>query len=404
MSSKKAAKARRREEAAIAAAEAPQPISARIAVPSDEMLASLLAAAQAHVDTLDMEAAIAVYLQILASSPQCLAAVDGLADAYMQVGDREQAMRALKRSIELQPDGGSDRFMNLGQLSEGADALAWLERGVAMLRKQREACSPSSSDSEPSDAWLRATHELATALCSIAEVFLTDACDEPEAEERCDAAASEAVELVRPLTHQALLEPYVTLASVRLSQQRPVESRPLLLAALDIIANSDEDALPPFDVRLSCAKLLMEVGEALGDGDGDGTCRGAAGSSGSSGGSGRSSGGGGGGGAQDGAQDGSDDANEGEGGEGAISLAGEALELMLSLRLERDEALEVWYLTCVAALQAGEPAQALAEANAACAFAQSDACPPDEREWIPQLLELCEEARAACEAEPCEED
>ena len=59
-----------------------------------------------------------------------------------------------------------------------------------------------------------------------------------------------------------------------------------LLAALDIIANSDEDALPPFDVRLSCAKLLMEVGEALGDGDGDGTCRGAAGSSGRSGGGG----------------------------------------------------------------------------------------------------------------------
>ncbi len=367
-SKKKAAKARRREEAATALAEEPQPVTVRpttAAVPSDEMIASLLNTAQAHVDTLDMEAAISVYRQILASMPHCLAAVDGLADACMQAGDREQAVSALRRSIELQPDGAADRFMNLGQLSEGADALTWLERGVAILRTQRDAASreagSSAGDSEPSDAWLRATHELATALCSVAEVFLTDACDEPDAEARCEAAASEAVELVRPLARQTLLEPYVTLASLRLSQQRPEESRPLLLTALEIIAESDEDALPPFDARLSCAKLLMEVGDALDD-------------------------------------------EVGGGGSGVGSLAAEALELMLALRLERDEALEVWYLTCVAALQAGEPAQALAEASAACEFAQSDACPPDEREWLPQLLEVCEDARAACEAEPCEED
>ena len=375
-SNKKAAKARRREEA-MDVAEAPLKSALTSlsgpAAPSESMIATLLGAAQAHADTLDMDAAISVYQQVLKTSPLCVTALDGLGDACLQAGDTEQAISALTRSIELHPDGGHERYMNLGQLCEGASALSWLERGVALVRAQREAASDAAgptSTAGPSEPQLEATRALATALCSIAEVFLTDACDEPEAEERCNAAATEAVELARSLPTQTLLEPFVTLASVRISQERPDEAKPLLLAALDIVANAEEDALPPFDARLSCAKLLMEVGEACGDGIDD------------------------------------EDGGGGSSGEGSTSLAAEALELMQSLRLERDEALEVWYLTCIAALQAGESSLALAEASAACEFAQSEVCPPEEREWLPQLLEVREDASAACEceAEPCDED
>ena len=77
-----------------------------------------------------------------------------------------------------------------------------------------------------------------------------------------------------------------------------------------------------------------------------------------------------------------------------VELYAEALDVLQGMRLEHDDALEVWYLVCCAALQAGEAPLALAEAEAACEFAQSDACPPDEREWLAQLLEVCEEARA----------
>ena len=55
----------------------------------------------------------------------------------------------------------------------------------------------------------------------------------------------------------------------------------------------------------------------------------------------------------------------------------------------------MWYLTACAALQADEPALALAEANAALAFVASPACPPDERGWKAPLREVRAEARAA---------
>ena len=68
------------------------------------------------------------------------------------------------------------------------------------------------------------------------------------------------------------------------------------------------------------------------------------------------------------------------------------------MRAEHDDHLETWYLVGCAALQAGEAAVALEEATAACAFAHSDACPPDEAEWLEQLEGLCEEAREAVAA------
>ena len=59
-----------------------------------------------------------------------------------------------------------------------------------------------------------------------------------------------------------------------------------------------------------------------------------------------------------------------------------------ALRMEEDESLELWYLLCCAALQAGELELAAAEAAAALEFAESDACPEDEKEWMEQLREL----------------
>ena len=310
--------------------------------PSGDALASLLGAAQAHVDSLDLESAISTYNKVLKTNPDCVPALDGLGDAYLQAGMRDEAIATLKKSIATSPEGGVERFMNLGQLCDGREALSWLDRGIAALRvaesqaASKAASAASSSTGELDAELLQAKHALASGLCSVAEVFLTDACDEDEAEARCEACATEAVTLVQSLAEQTLAEPYVTLASVRMSQERPEEASALLNSALAVFGAASDANPPPFDVRLSCAKLLMEVERAR-----------------------------------------------------------ESIDLLQSLRVENEEALEVWYLLCCAALQAGDFQLALANASAACQFGESEMCPPDEREWLPQLMEIREEASAA---------
>lgn len=70
-------------------------------------------------------------------------------------------------------------------------------------------------------------------------------------------------------------------------------------------------------------------------------------------------------------------------------------DAVTALRVENDEDLEVWYLTCCAAMQSEELALAHEQVDQACDFAQSEACPPEEAEWLPQLLEIQEEIHAA---------
>ena len=78
----------------------------------------------------------------------------------------------------------------------------------------------------------------------------------------------------------------------------------------------------------------------------------------------------------------------------------DALELLQALRMEQDDSLELWYLLCCAALQADEVELAAAEAAAALEFAESDACPEDEKEWMEQLQELQADIAESAAAAP----
>ena len=59
------------------------------------------------------------------------------------------------------------------------------------------------SRKELQEQWVASSHALATALCSVAEIYLTDSCDEANAEQKCEMLATEAVGLVQGLAEQA---------------------------------------------------------------------------------------------------------------------------------------------------------------------------------------------------------
>ena len=99
--------------------------------PLPQEVADVLAQAAACADALDVDGAINLYNQVLAKAPKCLHALNGLGDALLQRGDREGAIAALRQSVLISPEGDADRYMNLGQLEEGADALLFSSAGSA---------------------------------------------------------------------------------------------------------------------------------------------------------------------------------------------------------------------------------------------------------------------------------
>jgi predicted Zn-dependent protease len=97
---------------------------------------------------------------------------------------------------------------------------------------------------------------MASLLCSMAEIYLTDCCQESDAEARCEQYLSQALAF-DPESIEALQ----TLASVRLSQSRPSEASALLRQSLGLWTALEPGTglWPSFGLRMNLARLLLEL-------------------------------------------------------------------------------------------------------------------------------------------------
>ncbi|KAJ3056381.1 hypothetical protein HK097_007110, partial [Rhizophlyctis rosea] len=157
------------------------------------------------------------------------------------------------KAVEVQPDLGCDKFWYLGQLSAGKQAVEFYRRGVEVGEKE-----VGMLGEYPEEAALL-KRKISSALCSITEIYMTDCCDEPEAESSAESFSTHAI-TIDPTNPES----YQTLASVRMSQCRPSEAHTLLQQSLslwrDIIPPTDP-SYPSYNNRISLTKVLLELDE-----------------------------------------------------------------------------------------------------------------------------------------------
>lgn len=106
----------------------------------------------------------------------------GLTLRCPQAGDVENAKHCLGRAVTVQPDEGYRKFLSLAQLFDGQQSLQLYRQGIDIISKQQQA-------SEGSDL----SRDLSSTFCAIADLFMTDLCDEGDAESECTKAIESAV-------------------------------------------------------------------------------------------------------------------------------------------------------------------------------------------------------------------
>ncbi|KAL3476340.1 SIR2-domain-containing protein [Aspergillus californicus] len=168
-----------------------------------------------------------------ANSSAQLSALNSVAEIYVELGDIELAKQHFQKAVELDPagstpeadGGGAEKFLWLAQLSEvgGQDSVQWFEKGVVALRNIIQK-------------W------------------------EEDAENRCEALITEAL-LVQPGSPEVLQ----TLASIRISQLREDDARAALSRSIELWSElpPEDPNVPDFAIRISLARLLMEVSMLL---------------------------------------------------------------------------------------------------------------------------------------------
>ncbi|KAF1930821.1 TPR domain-containing protein [Didymella exigua CBS 183.55] len=191
-----------------------------------------------------------------------LPALNLLGEINIELGDPDSAREAFQVAILLDPEGandGAEKFLWLAQLNEegGAESVKWFEKGIEVLRREIEELNGKLvKKAEIKDLLEEKNMKIASALCGIAEVYMTDLSWEADAEARCEAAVTEAL-MAAPNN----AEPLQTLANIRISQLRKDDAQAALKRSIELWKDlePDDPKIPNFPTMINLSRLLMEA-------------------------------------------------------------------------------------------------------------------------------------------------
>ena len=185
------------------------------------------------------------------------------AQIQMELGLVEEAYFNYTELAKLDPAGkaiSAEPHLWLAQLSPegGQDSIDHYTKACEILRGEVASIEETVKYTLMTDQLEDKKIKLSEALCSMAEVYLTDLSFQDDAERFCEGHITEAL-AISP-TSASVLQ---TLASIRISQVRIEDAKSALKRSLELRENlpPDDVDIPDFPTRVSLARLLMEVEE-----------------------------------------------------------------------------------------------------------------------------------------------
>ncbi|PPQ66214.1 hypothetical protein CVT24_000326 [Panaeolus cyanescens] len=225
---------------------------------------SLFEKAQSLIVQCDYELALRFVRRILEQSPKNVEAKEMLGVCLLETGEIEEAKEAFLSLLPPNPDAPSpsppSAHLYLAQLTEDDPKLAiqHFQAAVNILSAQLKGKERAEDENSKNDE-AEIKSNIVRALIGQVELWMDpsyDLCFEPEAEKTCEELLGMALQ-ADPGNPEALQ----TLASVRMSQQRPDEAKQCLEQAWSAWKDlePDDPKLPPIPNRVSLVKLFLEL-------------------------------------------------------------------------------------------------------------------------------------------------
>ncbi|XP_041798669.1 probable assembly chaperone of rpl4 isoform X2 [Chelmon rostratus] len=234
----------------------------------------LLEKTEECMDTFDFEMAGLFCQRALDVDSNNLQALDMLGHICSELGDTQKAKEVFLRAVELSPDVGHSKYMYLGQIHTGREAVDYYTRGIQVLLsaldKQAQPTAQAGAAAPPDEnPELPTAKDVCIAYCSIAEIYLADLCMEEGAADKCREFIERALEY-----HYDNPEALQLMASYLFSTERNQEGREYLLKSVGLWLPAQKQSadsssaeqemqndIPPYESRITTAKLLIESEE-----------------------------------------------------------------------------------------------------------------------------------------------
>ena len=243
-------------------------------------------------------------------------ALETTASLLLEAGDAENAKRCLGRAITVKPLDGHTKYLSLAQLMQGKEALQLYNKAIEIIAHSienqqapvaaaeannigshknkydemdvtNEECNDkegkenrkSSKVSLKDKPEINLIREQSNAYCAIAELWMTDLCDEDEAQFECGSSVEKAVEsdgsnpeawqtkarlhLVKSEFEDARSSIQTSLSKWLPSYTAVLENRPVAASTSSSKPRFDPVEVCPllYTTRIATAKILIELEE-----------------------------------------------------------------------------------------------------------------------------------------------
>lgn len=175
--------------------------------------------------------ALQFYQRALAEHGENYIIYEKLGTACLSIENIVEAIQCFTKSLQLNPKSLTS-CLNLAQLNQGKDALSYYQCALPLIQDDETKIQ---------------------VYCSMSEIYLTDCCDEPDAESQIESFLNICSKL-DPNHHQYL----ITFASLRISQSRPEDAKEFLNLFFKNLSK-DLESIPDYDSRISAIKLCIET-------------------------------------------------------------------------------------------------------------------------------------------------
>ncbi|TKS81995.1 hypothetical protein D9C73_016104 [Collichthys lucidus] len=176
-------------------------------------------------------------LQLLEKAEECVDTFDfEMASLFCQraLDVEPNNLQVFLRAVELSPDEGHSKYMYLGQIHTGQEAVEYYTRGIqvllAALDKQTQTTAQAGAAALPEeDPELPTAKDVCVAYCSIAEIYLADLCMVEGAADKCREYIEKALQY-----HHDNPEALQLMASYLFSTERNQEAKEYLLKSVGL--------------------------------------------------------------------------------------------------------------------------------------------------------------------------
>ena len=214
-----------------------------------------------YVESFDFELAYKFCQKALELEPNNTNVIEVTGNVCAEQGELEKAKQYFLKAVKLEPDIGHIKYLYLGQISEGQEAVKYFNNAINILKLKLESILNNTKDPGEKQMQQRSINtDISNVYCSLAEIYMTDCCMEEDAQKLCEYFCKQAI-----ATNDKNPDSYIVTCNFLLSCNDMVQAKESALKLYDLwrsLTESQQDNIPTamsYECRVSLIKVLIEI-------------------------------------------------------------------------------------------------------------------------------------------------